>query len=155
MQKLLVLLFLACSFHSFSQSYNLQSGINYFNEEKYDEATDFLNKELQQHPGEGKAYFYLAQIQVQKETYAGGLTQANLAIKHLAPTDTLLAKAWALKGDIYLLLSDTAKFESSYAKALTLFPEVPEIYLNRAGQYYSLKQPDIHNQCQLQLNQVK
>lgn len=140
MQKLLVLLLLAGSFHSFSQSYNLQSGINYFNEEKYDEAADFLNKELQQHPGEGKAYFYLAQIQVQKETYAGGLTQVNLAIKHLAQKDTLLAKAWALKGDIYLLLSDTAKFESSYAKALTLFPEVPEIYLNRAGQYYSLKQ---------------
>ncbi len=140
MQKLLVFLFLFGSFHSFSQSYNLQSGINYFNEEKYDEAADFLNKELQQHPGEGKAYFYLAQIQVQKETYAGGLTQVNLAIKHLALADTLLAKAWALKGDIYLLLSDTAKFESSYAKALTLFPEVPELYLNRAGQYYSLQQ---------------
>jgi clan AA aspartic protease (TIGR02281 family) len=139
MKKLLVFLLLAGSFHSFSQSYNLQSGINYFHEEKYDEAADFLNKELQQHPGEGKAYFYLAQIQIQKETYAGGLTQANLAIKHLAQTDTLLAKAWALKGDIYLLLSDTAKFESSYAKALTLFPEVPEIYLNRASQYYSLQ----------------
>jgi clan AA aspartic protease (TIGR02281 family) len=139
MQKLLVVLLLVGSFHSFSQSYNLQSGINYFHDEKYDEASDFLTKEIQQHPAEGKAYYYLAQIQVKKETYAGGLTQANLAIKHLAQTDTLLAKAWALKGDIYLLLSDTAKFESSYAKALTLFPEVPEIYLNRAGQYFSLK----------------
>jgi clan AA aspartic protease (TIGR02281 family) len=139
MQKLCVFLLLLASFHSFSQSFNLQSGINYFHEEKYEEASDFLTKEIQQHPAEGKAYYYLAQIHVKKETYAGGLTQANLAIKHLAQTDTLVAKAWALKGDIYLLLADTVKFESSYAKALTLFPEVPEIYLNRAGHYYSMQ----------------
>lgn len=138
MQKIRVLLFLFISFQSFSQSYNLQSGINYFHEEKYDEAADFLNKELQQHPGEGKAYYYLAQIQVNKEAFAGGLTQVNLAIKHLALTDTLVAKAWATKGDIYLRLADTAKFESSYTQALSLFPAVHEIYLSRANQYYSL-----------------
>jgi clan AA aspartic protease (TIGR02281 family) len=138
MRNIRLFLFLFISFQSFAQSYNLQTGINYFHEEQYDEAADFLNKELQQHPGEGKAYYYLAQIQVNKETFAGGLTQVNLAIKHLAPTDTLLAKAWATKGDIYLRLADTVKFESSYAQALSLFPSVPEIYLSRATQYYSL-----------------
>ncbi len=138
MRKILIVLLLACSFSGMSQSYFLQMGINHFEEEQYDEAADFLNKELQQHPGEGKAYYYLAQIQVNKETFAGGLTQINLAIRHLAPTDTLVAKAWATKGDIYLRLADTVKFESSYAQALTLFPSVPEIYLSRASQYYSL-----------------
>jgi tetratricopeptide (TPR) repeat protein len=138
MRKILIVLLLACSFSGMSQSYFLQMGINHFEEEQYDEAADFLNKELQQHPGEGKAYYYLAQIQVNKETFAGGLTQINLAIKHLAPTDTLVAKAWATKGDIFLRLADTVKFESSYAQALTLFPSIPEIYLSRATQYYSL-----------------
>ncbi len=138
MRKILIVLLLACSFSGMSQSYFLQMGINHYEEEKYDEAANFLNKELQQHPGEGKAYYYLAQIQVNKETFAGGLTQINLAIKHLAPTDTLVAKAWATKGDIFLRLADTVKFESSYAQALTLFPSVPEIYLSRASQYYSL-----------------
>ncbi len=138
MRNIRLFLFLCISFQSFAQSYNLQTGINYFHEEQYDEAADFLNKELHQHPGEGKAYYYLAQIQVNKETFAGGLTQTNLALKHLAATDTLVAKAWATKGDIYLRLADTVKFESSYAQALTLFPSVPEIYLSRATQYYSL-----------------
>ncbi len=135
MKKILIWLLLACSFSGMSQSYFLQMGINHYEEEKYDEATTFFNKELQKHPKEGQAYYYLAKIHLKKDAYAEGLRQVNLAIANLADTDTIMARAWIAKGDIYQRLADTVKFESAYAKAIQLFPALPEVYMERASSY--------------------
>lgn len=135
MRKLLILMLLACSFSGMSQSYFLQMGINHYEEEKYDEATTFFNKELQKRPKEGQAYYYLAKIQMKKDAYAEGLRQVNLAIANLADSDTLMARSWIAKGDIYQRLTDTVKFEAAYAKAIQLFPALPEVYMERASSY--------------------
>lgn len=142
MKNTLLFLFLALSFTTFSQSYNLQSGINNYREDKYDEALVFLKKEIAQNPKEGKAYYYLALINLQKETYAQGLTQVNLAIANLNPSDSLVASAWQLKGDIYSRLEDLEKFEASYARALALNPNSIPINYGRAFGYGGLKQYD-------------
>lgn len=142
MKNTLLFLFLTLSFTTLSQTYNLQSGINYYGEEKYDEALAFLKKEIAQNPKEGKAYYYLALINVEKETYAQGLTQVNLAITHLTPTDTLVAFAWKLKGDIYFHLDDLEKFESSYAQAIALNPSEITLYYGRAYDYYGFNKYD-------------
>lgn len=120
-----------------SQSYFLQMGINNYEEKKYDEAVTFFNKELQKHPKEGQAYYYLAKIQMKNDAFAEGLKQVNLAISNLSETDTVMARAWIAKGDIYQRLTDTAKFESAYAKAIQLFPDLPEVYMERASSYES------------------
>jgi clan AA aspartic protease (TIGR02281 family) len=135
MRKLLILMLLAYSFSGMSQSYFLQMGINHYEEEKYDEAVTFFNKELQKHPKEGQAYYYLAKIQMKKDAFAEGLRQVNLAIANLADTDTIMARAWIAKGDIYQRLTDTVKFEAAYAKAIQLFPDLPEVYMERASSY--------------------
>ena len=140
MKKTLLFLFLFTGFTTISQTYNLQSGINNYREDKYDEALAFLKKEIAQNPKEGKAYYYLALINVEKETYAQGLTQVNLAIANLNPTDTLVAFAWQLKGDIYYHLDDVEKFETSYAKAISLNSSEPSIYYGRAFDYGGFKQ---------------
>lgn len=137
MKKILILVLLACSFSGMSQSYFLQMGINNYEEEKYDEAITFFNKELQKRPKEGQAYYYLAKIQMKKDAFAEGLRQVNLAIANLADSDTVMARAWIAKGDIYQRLSDTAKFEAAYAKAIQLFPALPEVYMERASSYAS------------------
>ena len=135
MQKTLLFLLLALSFTTFSQSYNLQSGINNYREDKYDEAFAFLKKEIAQNPKEGKAYYYLALINLRNETYAQGLTQVNLAIANLNPSDSLVASAWQVKGDIYSRLEDLEKFEASYARALALNPNSIPINYGRAFGY--------------------
>ncbi|MFM6948724.1 MAG: tetratricopeptide repeat protein [Aquirufa sp.] len=145
MKNTLLFLLLLISFTTFSQTYNLQSGINYYGEEKYDEALAFLKKEIAQNPKEGKAYYYLALINVGKETYSQGLTQVNLAITHLNPSDTLVAYAWKLKGDIYYHLDDLEKFEASYAKAIDINPNEITIYYGRAYGYVGFKQYDKAN----------
>lgn len=142
MKNTLLILLLLTGFTTFSQTYNLQSGINYYGEEKYDEALAFLKKEIAQNPKEGKAYYYLALINVEKETYSQGLTQVNLAITNLNPSDTLVAYSWKLKGDIYLHLDDLEKFEASYAKALELKPSEISIHFGRAAGYYTLEKYD-------------
>ena len=129
------LLFLALSFTTFSQTYNLQSGINYYGEEKYDEALAFLKKEIAQNPKEGKAYYYLALINVEKETYAQGLTQVNLAITHLTPTDTLVAYAWKLKGDIYFHLDDLEKFDTDNIRMI----DADELNAKKIQYAYNIK----------------
>lgn len=143
MKNTLLFLLLLTGFTSFSQTYNLQSGINYYGEDKYEEALAFLKKEIAQNPKEGKAYYYIALINVENETYAQGLTQVNLAIANLNPADTLVAFAWQLKGDIYYHLEDVEKFEASYAKALALNPTSIPIYYGRAYDYGGLKKYDL------------
>jgi hypothetical protein len=54
MKNTLLFLLLLLSFTTFSQSYNLQSGINNYQEDKYEEALAFLKKEIAQNPKKGK-----------------------------------------------------------------------------------------------------
>lgn len=140
MKNLFLFILLFTGFNTFAQSYNLQSGINHYQEDKYEEALVFLKKEIAQNPKEGKAYYYIALINVENKTYAQGLTQVNLSIANLVPTDTLVAYAWQLKGDIYYHLDDLEKFELSYAKAISLNPNEPSIYYGRAFDYGGFKQ---------------
>lgn len=135
MKKYLLILLTTICFNSFSQSYNLQSGINNFDEQKYDEAMSFLKKEIAQNPKEGKAYYYMGLIQAKKKNYSQGLIYINQAISNLNATDTLVAFAWMLKGDIYYHLDDLEKFESSYSKALELKPNNVEILFGRSHGY--------------------
>lgn len=135
MKKVCLFILLLSSFCSFSQSFNLQSGINYYMEDKLEESMDFLKKELAQNPKEGKAYFYMALINVQQESYAQGLTNINSAISNLEKTDSYLADAWRIKGDVYNKLNDYDKFEAAYAKALSLNSTRADFYVSRAYCY--------------------
>jgi clan AA aspartic protease (TIGR02281 family) len=140
MKNTILIFFLLIGFASFSQTFNLQSGINYYKEQKYDEALSFLKKEIIQNPKEGKAYYYHALINVEKETYGQGLSHINLAISNLNPSDSLIAFAWQLKGDIYFHLEDLGNFESCYTKAIELNPKNTNIYYRRAIAYVGFKQ---------------
>jgi len=154
MKNTLLFLLLLTTTATFSQSFNLQSGINHYREDKYDEALTFFKKEINQNPKEGKAYYFIALINVEKETYAQGLTQVNLAIANLSSKDSLVTYAWQLKGDIYYHLDDLEKFEISYAKAISLNPNEPSIYYGRAFDYggfklYEKAIADIHKVLEL------
>lgn len=113
MHKSLFSLLLFFSFQTYSQSYNLQSGINYFREDKYDESLNYLNKEIAQNPKESQAYFYNSLIYAAKDELAKALTQVNLAIQFNQTNDPLLCKYWQAKGNVYVKLKDTVKFENA------------------------------------------
>jgi len=139
MKKILLIIILINNFTSFSQSYNLQTGINFYDAGKYDESLDFLNKEIAQNPKESQAYFYNSLIYVEKDELAKALTQVNLAIQFNQTNDTLLCKYWQAKGNVYVKLKDTLKFENAYEKAIKLAPTNVDVYVHRATNYFLLE----------------
>jgi tetratricopeptide (TPR) repeat protein len=139
MRKSLLIFLLFFSFQTFSQSYNLQSGINNFTEDKYDEALDFFTKEIAQNPKESQAYFYNSLIYAAKDELAKALTQVNLAIQFNQTNDTLLCKYWQTKGNVYVKLKDTLKFENAYEKAIKLAPTNVDVYVHRATNYFQFE----------------
>ncbi|MHA8052670.1 tetratricopeptide repeat protein [Aquirufa sp. OSTEICH-129A] len=143
MKYTFLFIFLVVGFNTLSQSYNLQSGINHYHENKYDEALEFLEKEIIKHPKEGKAYYYLSLAHVKKENYIQALSQVNLAINNLFTEDSLLALSWKLKGDIHYHNKEFSQFESSYANALSIKPFDIDIFYERAIKYEERKQYDL------------
>ena len=139
MKKILLIILLINNFTSFSQSYNLQSGINNFKEDKYDEALDFFTKEIAQNPKESQAYFYNSLIYAAKDELAKALTQVNLAIQFNQTNDTLLCKYWQAKGNVYVKLKDTVKFENAYENAIKLAPTNVDVYVHRATNYFQFE----------------
>ena len=139
MKKILLIILLINNFTSFSQSYNLQTGINFYDAGKYDESLDYLNKEIAQNPKESQAYFYNSLIYVEKDELSKALTQVNLAIRFNQSNDTLLCKYWQAKGNVYVKLKDTVKFENAYEKAIKLTPTNVDVYVHRATNYFTLE----------------
>lgn len=139
MKKILLIILLINNFTSFSQSYNLQTGINFYDAGKYDESLDFLNKEIAQNPKESQAYFYNSLIYLEKDELAKALTQVNLAIQFNQTNDTLLCKYWQTKGNVYVKLKDTLKFESAYENAIKLAPANVDVYVHRATNYFQFE----------------
>jgi clan AA aspartic protease (TIGR02281 family) len=139
MKKILLFILLINNFTSLGQSFNLQSGINYFKDDKYDEAFDFFTKEITQNPKESLSYFYNSLIYVEKEELAKALTQINLAIEFKQSNDTLLCNYWQTKGNIYIKLKDTAKFENAYEQAIKIAPSYVTVYIHRAKNYFDLE----------------
>lgn len=139
MQKSILIFLLFFSFQTFSQSYNLQTGINLYDAGKYDESLEFLNKEIAHNPKESQAYFYNSLIYVEKDELAKALTQVNLAIQFNQSNDTLLCKYWQAKGNVYVKLKDTLKFENAYEKAIKLAPTNIDVYVHRATNYFTLE----------------
>lgn len=138
MKKILLLILLINNFTSFAQSFNLQTGINFYEAGKFDESLDFLTKEITQNPKESQAYFYNSLIYLEKEELAKALTQVNLAIQFNPSIDTLKRKYWETKGNIYVKLKDTAKFENAYEQAMKIAPSHVDVYIHRAKNYFDL-----------------
>ena len=137
MRTLVFCLFI--SIQAFGQSYNLQTGINFYDAGKYDESLDFLNKEIIQNPKESQAYFYNSLIYAAKDELAKALAQVNLAIQFNQTNDTLLCKYWQAKGNVYVKLKDTLKFENAYEKAIKLAPSNVEVFIHRATNYFQFE----------------
>lgn len=62
--------------------YNYQCGLEAMQEEKFDEAIDYFNKDIQENPMNGYSYSWIAHIRLVKEKYGKNFTAVDLAIKN-------------------------------------------------------------------------
>lgn len=90
-------------------SYNYQRGVEALQNDNYDEALEFLTKEINDSPKNGYAYAWIAMISDEKDEYGSALTSANLAIKNLPKKDSeYLCFAYSVRANVYSELEETA-----------------------------------------------
>ncbi len=123
--------------HIFAQSYNYQKATEAFKNNNYDEALDYLGRELNDNPKNYEAYFYRALIYKSKEKYSLALTDINVAIKNFSNKEkSWLAASHRLKGELYLVIDEYNKAMDEYATAIKLSPDYIEYYIDRAQVYF-------------------
>ena len=142
-------------------SYNYQRGLEAMQEEKFDEAIDYFNKDIQENPKNGYSYSWLAHIRLAKEEYGKALTASDLAIKNLPKKDPeYVIFGYSTRAECYLCLGDTVKALADYATAIKVKPDELKLYDNRAQIYfeqgkYELSDQDYRKMIEMQPGDVK
>lgn len=125
-------------------SYAYTRGMECLNEDNLEEAMDWMQKEISDHPDNGYAYFIISTIHAADNQNGSALSSINNAIKKIPSKD----KDWAsaalrLRADIYLNMQDTVKAFEDLAKGLKIMPDNTSILKTRAQIYYEQGKYDL------------
>lgn len=127
-------------------SYNYVQGVTALNQGNYDEALEYLNKEISEYPKNGYAYLALGVLYIGKEQPVEALANSNFAIKYLPSKDSdSKALAYSFRAKVYLSLQDTAKALNDLEKAIEKSPLNPDYYNMRGGVYGDQGKYDLSN----------
>lgn len=153
MRQLFALLFAFIFLSCFAQdkntpvrpdTYNYRRGMEALQNRNNEEALEFLNKEIEENPKNGYAYFWIAMIRAQQEEYGRAITAANLSIKNLPKKDSeYLYFVYETRARVYAEIEDTIAAISDYSTAIKILPENEDAYEKRAQIYYEQKKYDL------------
>lgn len=121
-------------------SYNYMRGLEAMQNEEYGNAIKYFNKDIQDNPKNGYAFYCISYIRYLHDEYGRALTAADKAIQNLSKKDkTWMSATLQIRAKIYLALEDTAKAITDYTAAIKLDKENTAL-LNERGQiYYELR----------------
>lgn len=139
MKKILLPLLLAVTVGAAAQdtkgrptSYNYLRGVDAIQQQNYEEAFDYFNKDIQENPKSGYSYSWASMIRHKLGQYGSALTAADMALKLLPKKDSeYVAFVYATRSDIYLALGDTAKAMSDLNTAVKTLPGRADLYEKR------------------------
>ena len=118
-------------------TYNYNRGIEALQNENYQEALDYLNKELVDNPKNGYAFVWIALLRDNNNEPGRALSAVEKAIQYLPKKDAeFVAFAYSTRAEVYLSLEDTAKAILDYTEAVRLQPEDRSFYMKRADLYF-------------------
>lgn len=150
MRTILLSFLIACSSVLYADnikrpdSYNYTRGIEAIQNNNLDEALDYLNKEITEHPDNGYAFAWMASVRNYNEEYGRALTAANTAVKKIPSKDKeYKAFAFSTRASVFLNLEDTIQAMKDYAQAIALTPEDDRLYNTRAQLYYEQGKDDL------------
>ena len=125
-------------------SYNYTRGVEAIQNNNIDEALDYLNKEISEHPDNGYAFAWVSLVRIYNEEYGRALTAANAAIKKIPSKDKQYkAFAYSTRGSVFLNLEDTIQAVKDFTQAIALTPEDDRLYNARAQVYYEQGKYDL------------
>lgn len=138
------------------ESYNYQRGREAMQEQKYDEAIEFFNKDIKENPKNGYSFVWIATIRDYLQEYGQALTAADLALKYLPRKDVdYVAFALSTRAGVYLHLEDSVKALADYNEAVRLKPKETQPYEERAQLYYELEKYDLADADYRKMTELK
>lgn len=150
MRTILLSFLIACSSVLYADnlkrpdSYNYTRGIEAIQNNNLEEALDYLNKEITEHPDNGYAFAWVALLRVSTEEYGRALTASNIAIKKIPSKDKEYKSfAYSTRAQVFLNINDTVHTLKDYAQAIALTPEDDRLYNARAQVYYEQGKYDL------------
>ena len=127
-----------------SDSYNYTRGVEAINNNNAEEALDYLNKEINEHPDNGYAFAWIALVRNYNEEFGRALTAANIAVKKIPSKDKeYKAFAYGTRAKVYLNLEDTIQALKDYSQAINVMPDDDRLYNQRAQVYYEQEKYDL------------
>lgn len=125
-------------------SYNYSRGVEAINNNNAEEALDYLNKEINEHPDNGYAFVWIALVRNYNEEFGRALTAANVAVKKIPSKDKeYKAFAYGTRAQVYLNLEDTIQALKDYSQAINIVPDDDRFYNQRAQVYYEQGKYDL------------
>lgn len=125
-------------------SYNYTRGLEAIQNNNLEDAVNYMNKEIAEHPDNGYAFAWVALVRNHNEEYGRALTAANTAVKKIPSKDKeYKAFAYSTRACVFLNLEDTIQAIKDYAQAITLPPEDDRLYNARAQVYYEQGKYDL------------
>lgn len=125
-------------------SYAYTRGMECLNDGKYEDAMDWMQKEINDHPDNGYAYFIISTIHLANNQNGSALSAINDAIKKLPSKDKEWnSAAMRVRSDIYLAMQDTVKAFEDLAKGMKIQPDNSGLYKSRAQIFYEQQKYDL------------
>ena len=137
-------------------SYNYSRGVEAINNNNAEEALDYLNKEIDEHPDNGYAFAWIALVRNYNEEIGRALTAANVAVKKIPSKDKeYKAFAYGTRAQVYLNLEDTIQALKDYSQAINIVPDDDRFYNQRAQVYYEQGKYDLADKDYLKMISLK
>lgn len=137
-------------------SYNYSRGVEAINNNNAEEALDYLNKEINEHPDNGYAFVWIALVRNYNEEFGRALTAANVAVKKIPVKDKeFRAFAYGTRAQVYLNLEDTIQALKDYSQAINIVPDDDRFYNQRAQVYYEQGKYDLADKDYLKMISLK
>lgn len=122
------------------ETYAYTRGVEAYNEEQYQDALDWFNKELSEHPDNGHAYVYISVLRYGNQEYGKALSAIDNALKRLPKKDKeWRSLAFASRAEVYAAMNDTIKALDDLSEAIKIDSSNPKFYNSRAQLNYEQK----------------
>ncbi|MDE6696392.1 MAG: retroviral-like aspartic protease family protein [Muribaculaceae bacterium] len=121
-------------------SYAYTRGVEEYQNGNLQDALDWFDKELSEHPDNGYAYIYISVLRFDNQEYGKALSAIDNALKRLPKKDKeWRALAFDSRAEIYAALNDTVKAIADLSQAIQMDPSNSRFYNSRAQLNYEQK----------------
>lgn len=139
----------------FLESHNYQCALEAIGNDRFDEALDYLNKEIKEHKNNGYAYSWLAYIMRHMKEYDRALEYSNMTLRLLPKKETeFRVTTLLIRAETNKALGQNDKALADYNQAVKEAPDYYLPYSRRASLYselgdFDLSDKDYHQSIRL------